>query len=121
MDRVYKGDIPAARRALEQLKEEFSGHAERTDWVSLRIEPLLEHVKRLERLLRSARFSRETSRLPRGVSMFRSDLIYFRENIRTLKTILRAENAPDARGRSKAKSVANARLGGRTRSGRGRK
>ena len=91
MDRSYKEDIPKSRRTLEQLKKEFLGVASTTDWTKLRIEPLLEHVKFLERLLRSPKFSRETSRLRRGVVMFRSDLIYLRENVKALKEILKVE------------------------------
>src|SRR5215468_7863143 len=50
MDRTYKEDIPSTRRALEELKKEFSGLASTTDWTHLRIEPLLDHVKSLARL-----------------------------------------------------------------------
>ena len=92
MDRVYKEDIPASRRALEELKRQFSRLDSKTDWSKLRIEPLLEHARTLERLLRSPRFSRETSRLRRGVVMFHSDLVYLRENVRALKVILKAES-----------------------------
>lgn len=88
MDRVYKEDIPASIAALEELREEFSGLTPKTDWVRLRIEPLLQHARSLQRLLRSPQFSRETSRLTRGVVMFRSDLIYLRENVKALKVIL---------------------------------
>jgi len=91
MDRSYKEDIPKGRRALEQLKRESSGVASATDWTKLRIEPVLEHVKFLERLLRSPKFSRETSRLRRGVEMFHSDLVYLRENVIALKQILDVE------------------------------
>jgi hypothetical protein len=41
MDRSYKEDIPRTRRALEELKKEFSGVTSTTDWTKLRIEPLL--------------------------------------------------------------------------------
>ena len=54
MDRSYKEDIPKTRRALEELGKEFSGVASATNWTKLRIEPLLDHVKSLERLLRFA-------------------------------------------------------------------
>jgi hypothetical protein len=91
MDKSYKDDIPKARRALEELKKEFSGVASTTDWTKLRIEPLLEHVKLLERLLRSPKFSRETARLRRGVVMFHSDLVYLRANVKALKEILEIE------------------------------
>jgi hypothetical protein len=91
MDRTYKEDIPSHRRALEELKKEFSGVASNTDWTKLRIEPLLEHVKLLERLLRSPKFSRETARLRRGVVMFHSDLVYLRANVKALKEILKIE------------------------------
>jgi hypothetical protein len=91
MDRSYKEDIPKTKRTLEELKKEFSGVASTTDWITLRIEPLLDHVKSLERLLRSPKFARETARLRRGVVMFHSDLVYLRENIKALKQILDVE------------------------------
>jgi len=91
MDRSYKEDIPKARRSLEELMKEFSGIASTTDWTKLRIEPLLDHVKSLERLLRSPKFARETARLRRGVVMFHSDLIYLRDNVKALKKILEVE------------------------------
>jgi hypothetical protein len=91
MDRSYKEDIPKTKRALEELKKEFSGVASTTDWARLRIEPLLDHVKSLERLLLSPKFARETARLRRGVVMFHSDLVYLRENVRALKQILDVE------------------------------
>ena len=91
MDRSYKEDIPSTRRALEELKKEFSSVASTTNWTKLRIEPLLDHVKSLERLLRSPKFARETARLRRGVVMFHSDLVYLRENVKALKGILEVE------------------------------
>jgi hypothetical protein len=91
MDRSYKEDIPSTRRALEELKKEFSGVVSTTDWTKLRIEPLLDHVKSLDRLLRSPKFARETARLRRGVVMFHSDLVYLRENVKALKEILLVE------------------------------
>ena len=91
MDRTYKEDIPSTRRVLDELKKEFSGVASTTDWTKLRIEPLLEHVKFLERLFQSPKFTRETARLRRGVAMFHSDLVYLRENVKALKEILEVE------------------------------
>jgi len=91
MDRSYKEDIPRAKRALEELRNEFAGVASTTDWTKLRIEPLLDHAKSLERVLRSPKFARETARLRRGVVMFHADLIYLRENVKALKEILAVE------------------------------
>src|SRR5262245_3116041 len=91
MNRSYKEDMPSTRRALEALTKEISGLASTTDWPRLRIEPLLDHVKSLERLLRAPKFARETARLRRGVVMFHSDLIYLRENVKALKEILKVE------------------------------
>src|ERR1700741_2019027 len=91
MDRSYKEDIPKTKRALEELKKEFSGVASTTDWTKLRVEPLLDHVKSLERLLRSPKFAQETARLRRGVAMFHSDLVYLRVNVKALKEILQVE------------------------------
>jgi len=99
MDRSYKEDIPKIKRTLEELKKEFSGVASTTDWTKLRIEPLLDHVKCLERLLRSPKFAQETARLRRGVVMFHSDLIYLRENVKALKQILDVERRSHRPGR----------------------
>ena len=101
MDRVYKEDIPAMRRALEELKNEFSRLASKTDWTKLRVQPLLEHARSLERLLQSPQFAQETSRLPRGVRMFHADLVYLRENIKSLKAVLAFEKAAQS-GRPRA-------------------
>lgn len=103
MDRTYKEDIAATSRALEQLKTEFSHLDSKTDWKNLRVRPLLEHARSLERLLRSPQFARETSRLPRGVPMFHSDLVYFRENIKALKAILELERRSHSRGHRTSK------------------
>ncbi len=97
MDRSYKEDIPKMKRALEELKKEFSSVTSTTNWTKLRIEPLLDHVKSLDRLLRSPKFARETARLRRGVAMFHSDLVYLRENVKTLKEILRVEGSAHRR------------------------
>lgn len=97
MDRSYKEDIPKLKKALEALKEEFSGVASTTDWISLRIEPLLAHARSLEGLLRSPKFARETARLRRGVVMFHADLIYLRENVKALKQMLAVEKQSSRR------------------------
>jgi hypothetical protein len=97
VDRVYKKGLPALRKELERLREDFSKLGSRTDWAKLRIEPLLDHVGSLERLLGSVGFSQEGSRLTRGVEMFHSDLVYFRTNVRALEKVLRSEKEGLAR------------------------
>lgn len=92
MDRSYKEDIPKMRRALEDLRRQFAKLTPKTDWTRLRIEPLLDHVNSLERVLRSPKFAREVDRLRKGVSMFHADLTYFRQNIKALKEILALES-----------------------------
>jgi predicted RNase H-like nuclease (RuvC/YqgF family) len=87
VDRVYKTDIPALRKALENLKTEFSELKSRTEWMRLRVEPLLRHVKELERQLKS----QGSSRLTKGVRLFHSDLVYLRENVKGLKEVLESE------------------------------
>jgi len=104
-------------RSLADLREEFAGLTTRTDWGELRIEPLLQHARSLQRVLRSPKFSRETSRLTNGVVMFRADLIYLRENVKALKAILESEKnsssrRPVASGGQRARQTA-----GRTRGG----
>ena len=62
VDRVYKKALPALRKTLELLTKDFSQLGSKTDWSRLRVEPLLDHVRRLEQLLGSGDFSGESSR-----------------------------------------------------------
>ncbi len=87
VDRVYKSDIPTQRKALEKLKVEFSEIHSNTDWIKLRVEPLLRHVRELELQLKS----QGSARLTKGVTMFHSDLVYLRENVNGLKQVLESE------------------------------
>jgi len=91
VDRVYKREIPEFRKALEKLRAEFSESGTKTDWTHLRILPLLKHLDSLEKLPNSEEFSMEFSRLRKGVVMFHSDLVYFRNNVKVLKKILESE------------------------------
>ena len=92
VDRVYKEQLPRLRNDLEKLKESFSSLGPlRTDWTKLRIEPLLRHLDSLEQLLNSEEFSRESSRLTKGVRLFHSDLVYLRENIKGLEKVFLSE------------------------------
>lgn len=91
MDRVYKKDIPHIISTLERLKSEFAKFEPSTDWTRLRIDPLMEHAKALDQVLKSRVFSSEVDRLRRGVGMFHADLVYFRENIRGLEKVLKSE------------------------------
>jgi len=91
VDKVYKDNLPALRNALEELRESFSNLNSKTDWTKLRIEPLLKHLRSLEQLLESGEFSREFSRLTKGVELFHSDLVYFRTNVRGLEKLLQSE------------------------------
>ena len=91
VDRMYKADLPRLRKTLEKLRENFSNLDSKTDWTKLRIEPLLKHLDSLEQLLRSKEFSRELSRLRKGVGLFHSDLVYLRENIKGLEKLLESE------------------------------
>jgi len=92
VDRVYKADLPRLRKALEELREDFSSLSpSRTNWIKLRIDPLLKHSESLEQLLHLKEFSREFSRLRKGVALFHSDLVYLRENIKGLKAVLQSE------------------------------
>jgi molecular chaperone GrpE (heat shock protein) len=92
VDKAYKKDLPRLRNDLEKLRDGFSSLGpSRTNWTKLRIEPLLKHLDSLEQLLNSEEFSRESSRLTKGVRMFHSDLVYLRENIKGLEKVLLAE------------------------------
>ena len=87
VDRVYQGSWSEFRRTLLNLKSDFSKFEPSTDWVRLRIDPLLEHLKRLEALVRSW----ESYPLRGAVPMLHSDLVYFRENLNGLKRVLVSE------------------------------
>jgi predicted nucleic acid-binding Zn-ribbon protein len=92
VDRVYKADLPRLRKALEELRENFSDlDSSKTDWAKLRIDPLLKHLDSLEQLLHSGEFSQESSHLRKGVQLFHSDLVYLRENVKGLKKLLQSE------------------------------
>jgi len=98
VDRVYKEELPRLRGTLEKLREDFSSlGSKKTDWTGLRIEPLLKHVEALEQLLHSREFSREFSRLTKGVELFHSDLVYFRINVKGLQKLLESEKKSVAR------------------------
>jgi hypothetical protein len=91
VDRVYKSDLPRLRNTLITIRDEFSNINAKTNWVKLRIEPLLNHIESLEEVLNSPEFSQEFSRLRVGVGMFHSDLVYLRENVKGLNEVLQSE------------------------------
>jgi hypothetical protein len=87
VDKVYKKNIPSLRKAIEQLRKQFSSIKSKTDWTKLRIQPLLQHAKQLELQLKT----QGTARLNRGVRMFHSDLVYLQQNVNGLKVVLASE------------------------------
>jgi hypothetical protein len=92
VDRVYKSALPKFRADLERLRRNFSSlGVTKTNWIELRIDPLLRHLDSLEQLLHSEEHSLESSRLRKGVAMFHSDLVYFRENVKGLELVLQSE------------------------------
>jgi hypothetical protein len=101
VDRVYKAQLPATRKALEKLRENFSELGSKTDWNKLRIEPLLKHVGTLEQQLGSEEFAGEFSRLRKGVELFHSDLVYFRTNVKGLEKLLQSEKKSPGRRKKK--------------------
>lgn len=96
VDRVYKSAWPALRKALLELKTEFSRIEPTTDWVRLRIDPLLRHLELLEKTVRSW----EGARLRGAVPMLHSDLVYFRKNVEGLKRVLSSEQRLSQRRRA---------------------
>lgn len=97
VDRAYKGSLPQFRRELESVRERFSKLDSDTDWVQLRVDPMLRHLDSLEHLLKSRKFSREFARLRKGVVLFHSDLVYLRTNLIGLKKLLRSEEKSSKR------------------------
>jgi predicted nucleic acid-binding Zn-ribbon protein len=101
VDRVYVAGLPKLRKSLEKLKQDYYDCDSKTDWTTLRIEPLLKHLDTLEKLLSSKKFSRELSRLRKGVGLFHSDLVYFRKNVSELERILQSEKQNSGKRRNK--------------------
>jgi hypothetical protein len=97
VDRVYKQSLPKIRQALVQLQKSFTKLGSDTDWARLRVEPVLRHLRSLERVMESRRFSGEFSRLKKGVVLFHSDLEYFRTNVKGLTQLLQTEKRRLAR------------------------
>jgi len=92
VDKVYKSALPRYRADLERLRKDFSNlGSTRTNWIELRVDPLLRHVDSLEQLLHSEEHSLESSRLRKGVVLFHSDLVYLRDNVKGLERILQSE------------------------------
>ena len=67
VDRMYKKAVWEYAIALRRVREEFRKARIATEWIGPRVEPVLHHAERFERLQRSKRFSREFARL-RGAS-----------------------------------------------------
>jgi len=92
VDRVYKSALPRYRTDLLRLRKDFSNLGSAgTNWIELRIDPLLRHLDSLEKLLHSEEHSLGSSRLRKGVVLFHSDLVYLRDNVRGLERVLQAE------------------------------
>ena len=87
VDRVYKNDLPRLRGVLLEMKSEFSKIEPSTDWVRLRVDPLLRHLELLERLVPTL----ESSDVRGGVPLLHSDLVYFRTNVDGLRRVLASE------------------------------
>ena len=88
---MYKKGIPEYRKILEELRRDFARLGTKTDWVRLRVDPVLRHAQALDRLLNSRRFTTEFARLTKGVALFHSDLVYLSTNVRELRGLLRTE------------------------------
>lgn len=95
VDRVYKNDLPRLREDLLEMRSELSKIEPSTDWVRLRIAPLLRHLERLERLVPAI----ESSGFRGGVPLLHSDLVYFRTNVDGLRRVLASERKGSQRRR----------------------
>jgi hypothetical protein len=87
VDRVYRSDLPRLRKTLLNIRKDFSQIDPSTDWVRLRVDPLLAHVDQLGAMLRAWDSSRQSGVVP----MLHSDLVYFRQNVKGLKRVLASE------------------------------
>ena len=87
VDRVYRSDLPRLRKELQILRKESLKIEPSTDWVSLRIDPLIAHVDVLRRRIRTW----DSAGTRGAVPMLHSDLVYFRKNVKSLREVLAAE------------------------------
>ena len=90
VDRVYRSELPRLRRTLRKMRSEFSRIHPSTDWVRLRIDPLLAHIDRLGARVRIWDSSPQRG----GVPMLHSDLVYLRENVKHLRKVLGSARPP---------------------------
>ena len=98
VDRVYKASLPRLRNALLELRRNFTDLPNsKTDWVAIRINPLLRYLESLELSLHSPEFSGEFSHLRKGVELFHSDLVYLRVNVKGLEKLLQSEKSRHAK------------------------
>lgn len=102
VDRVYRTGVPQLRKELLRLRERFSTLDTKTDWIRLRVDPVLTHAEELEKLLMSRKFSLGSSRLTKGVALFHSDLVYLRANVKGLEKILQSESKPRTNKRTRS-------------------
>lgn len=84
---IHQADLPRLRKTLLNMRKEFSQFDPSTDWVRLRIDPLLAHIDQLKAMVRIWDSSRQSG----GVPMLHSDLVYFRENVKGLGRVLASE------------------------------
>ena len=93
VDRVYKSNLPALRKALEKQRADIALLRPKSDWLRLRVDHLLRHARSLETVLRSTELSQGSHRLTRGVVFLHSDLVYLRTNVKGLEEIIRREKS----------------------------
>ncbi len=95
VDRVYRTDLPRIRMNLLNMRREFSALDPSTDWVRLRVDPLLAHLDQLRAMIRIWDFSRHRG----SVTLLHADLVYFRNNVRGLQRVLSSERRMSRRKR----------------------
>lgn len=100
VDRVYRTDLPELRKNLLNLRKEFSTLDTSTDWVLLRVDPLIAHVDRLQAMVRIW----DSSRLRGAVPLLHADLVYFRSNVRGLRRLLSSEERMSRKKRGAGRS-----------------
>ena len=87
VDRVYRTNLPSLRKSLLNMRREFSALDTSTDWVRLRVDPLLAHIDQLRAMIGIWDSSRHRGAVP----LLHADLVYFRKNVRGLRRVLAVE------------------------------
>jgi len=84
----YIKNLENLRNELEKIEKEFKEINPIPDWNSLRVIPLLDHIKNLIKILENYTYPKLDEKFEEAI---KSDLEYFNKNLEGLKRVLDSE------------------------------